>query len=63
MCAVILRVAYRANAEPTVMLPFEDVESANARIEELKKLETVEAVTVFNRAEKHQRTTAWEVKP
>lgn len=60
MCLVILRVSYQANAEPAVLLPFDDAESANARIEELKRLDTVAAITVFNRAEKHQRASIWE---
>lgn len=60
MCAVILRVSYLANAEPSVLIPFDDEESANARIDELKRLDTVASITVFNRAEKHQRATVWE---
>lgn len=60
MCAVILRVAYLSSSEPAQLLPYEDIESANARIEEFKRLDTVASITVFNRAEKHQRATVWE---
>ncbi len=61
MCTRILRVAYRANAEPAVLLPFDDDASADARIVELRALETVESVTEFARTKKHRRATVWEV--
>ena len=63
MCFAVIEVRYRNKIEPDQLLSMADVDACNKRIEDLKKLETVERIIVFNPTITYERVSSWDVKP
>lgn len=59
MCYAVIEVRYRHETEPDNLIPFKDADTLHARLEQLKKLETVERITVFRPDQTHQRVSSW----
>lgn len=62
MCAVVIRVKYRAAGETAQLLPFDSEEAADARISELIKLDTVASVKLFKPWRVVELQTEWVTK-
>jgi hypothetical protein len=61
MCFCVVEVRYRNKTEPDQLIPLADEDSANARIEQLKGLETVDRIRVFVPGTTHQRVSSWDM--
>lgn len=63
MCSHIVRVKYKAQGEPALLLLFDEGQAALERIAELQKLETVSAIQLYAHVGTTQRTETWTERP
>ncbi len=62
MCELIARIKYKAASESPVLIPFENEDAANTRIDELLKLDTVASVKLYKPHRVIERVEGWKTK-